>query len=59
MMYVNLKKFLGFNMLGTNWVTGTHAGEVNCDDASNSTDAMLILKKSLGLDVSGMGWCGN
>ncbi len=52
-MYVNLKKFLELNMLGTNWVTGTHTGEVNCDDASNSTDAILILKKSLGLDMGG------
>jgi len=44
-------------MSSTNWITGTHTGDVNCDNTTNSADAMLILRKSLGLDMSGTGWC--
>jgi hypothetical protein len=45
-------------MSGTNWQSSATTGDVNCDNVSNSTDAMLILRQSLGLDMSGTGWCG-
>ncbi len=54
---LTLRNSLSLDMSSTNWVIGTHTGDVNCDDSSNSTDAMLILRKSLELDMTGTGWC--
>ena len=56
---LTLRKYIGLDMSGTNWVDTVTTGDVNCDSVINSVDAQLILKYSLGLDVSGDGWCVN
>ena len=44
-------------MSSTNWQASATTGDANCDDTTNSTDAILILRQSLGLSMTGTGWC--
>jgi len=43
-------------MTGANWTASATTGDVNCDNNLNSIDAMLLLRYSLGLDMSGTDW---
>ncbi len=55
---LTLRKSLGLDMSGTNWVSSSITGDANCDGSIDSTDAGLILRYSLGLSMSGTAWCG-
>ena len=59
---LTLKKSIGVSkeiLQSSGWIETKITGDVNCDETTNSTDAMLILRHSLGLDMSGTGWCEN
>jgi hypothetical protein len=46
-------------MTNTNWQSSITTGDVNCDGNTNSTDAFLTLRSSLGLNMGGTDWCIN
>ncbi len=56
--FLTLRKSFDLIMDETDWYNSQTTGDVNCDNISNSTDAMLILRRALNLSVNNT-WCDN